>query len=37
MTIQEAAKAWGVKERTVFDYILKGYIYNLFVEDNVIS
>ena len=36
MTIQEAAKAWGVNERTVFDYILKGYIYNLFVEDNVI-
>ena len=36
MTIQEAAKTWGVKERTVFDYILKGYIYNLLVEDNVI-
>ena len=36
MTIQEAAKAWGVKERTIFDYILKGYIYNLVVEDNLI-
>ena len=36
MTIQEAAKAWGVKEYTVFNYILKGYIYNLSIEANEI-
>lgn len=37
MTIQEAAKTWGVKERTIFDYILKGYIYNLSIEDNAVQ
>ena len=37
MTIQEAAKTWGVKEHTVFDYILKGYIYNLSIEKNAVQ
>ena len=36
MTIQEAAKEWNVKENTVFDYILKGYIYGLAIENNEI-
>ena len=36
MTIQEAAKEWKVKEQTVLSYILKGYIYNLTIENNEI-
>lgn len=36
MTIQEAAKEWKVKEQTVLRYILKGYIYNLTIENNEI-
>lgn len=36
MTIQEAAKEWKVKEQTVLSYILKGYIYDLSIENNEI-
>ena len=36
MTIQEAAKAGKVTENTVFNYIGKGYIYNLAIENNEI-
>lgn len=36
MTIQEAANRWNVKENTVFDYISKGYIYGLAIENNEI-
>ena len=36
MTIREAAKEWKVKEQTVLSYILKGYIYNLTIENNEI-
>ena len=36
MTIQEAAKKWNVKENTVFNYILKGYIYGLSIDNNEI-
>lgn len=37
MTIQEAAKRWGVKEKTILGYILKGYIYGLSVVNNEIQ
>lgn len=36
MTIQEAAKEWKVKEQTVLNYILEGYIYGLSIENNEI-
>lgn len=36
MTIREAAKEWEVKEQTVLNYILEGYIYGLSIENNEI-
>ena len=36
MTIREAAKEWKVKEQTVLNYILEGYIYGLSIENNEI-
>ena len=36
MTIHEAVNRWNVKENTVFDYISKGYIYGLAIENNEI-
>lgn len=36
MTIKEAANRWNVKENTVFDYISKGYIYGLAIDNNEI-
>ena len=36
MTIQDAAKSWRVSEKTILNYILKGYIYNLSIENNEI-
>lgn len=36
MTIREAAKEWKVKEQTVLNYILEGYIYGLAIENNEI-
>lgn len=37
MTIAEAAAEWNVSEMTVLEYIHKGYIYGLFVENNTIK
>ena len=37
MTILEAAKEWNVKEFTVLNYILKEYIFNLTVENNILN
>ena len=37
MTIKEAANEWQVKELTVLNYILKEYIFNLTVENNIIN
>lgn len=36
MNIKEAAQDWNVSEKTVMNYILKGYIYNLAIENNEI-
>ena len=36
MTIAEAATKWDVTKATVYDYIDKGYIYGLYVENNII-
>lgn len=36
MTIQEAANRWGVKESTIWEYIGRGYIFNLSVDNNQI-
>lgn len=36
MTIAEAATKWDVTHATVYDYIDKGYIYGLYVENNKI-
>lgn len=36
MTISEAAKKWNVSEKTVFSYILKEYIPNLRLENNIL-
>lgn len=36
MTIQEAAKQWNIKEKTVMDYILKRYLFGLSIENDEI-
>ena len=36
MTIAEAAKKWKVREKTVWNYIEKGYIYDLSLKNNEI-
>lgn len=36
MTISEAAKKWNIKPETIGEYIVKGYILNLQVDNNQI-
>ena len=34
MNIKEASEKWKVKEQTILTYIVKGYIFNLSIENN---